>query len=205
MKILAKNSTAEIVEKKSKFICNLYNIDTKKEAELIIKDLKKKYHDARHNCYAYIIYDFENSNVITKSSDDGEPSGTAGSPILTVLKSNELINTLAVVTRYFGGILLGTGGLVRAYKQATINAIEKSELYNVENGYVVNVELSYDNSEKFNFFCKKNNINIIKTEYFDNIKYILELNEEKKKYLLDFIKDYNIKIDIICQKMIKTA
>lgn len=205
LKILFESCTAEIVEKKSKFICNLYNIEAKEEAEKIIKNLKKKYHDARHNCYAYVLYDFENSTIITKSNDDGEPSGTAGSPILTALKSNEIINVLAVVTRYFGGILLGTGGLSRVYKQVTLNAVEKSILYNVEKGYVVNMELSYDNNEKFNFFCRKNNINIIKIEYLDNVKYILELNEVKMKFLLDFLKDYNIKIDIICQKMIKTA
>lgn len=205
MRTLYDNYKAEIVEKKSKFICNLFHVDSKQEADSIIKNIKKEYHDARHNCYAYIIHDLEEDNIITKSSDDGEPSGTAGSPILSALTANNMVNTLAIVTRYFGGILLGTGGLVRAYRQSVMSALEQSILYNVEKGYLLSVELSYNDNEKLKFFCKKNNINIVKTEYLNNIKVFLESNEEKKRKLEDFFKDNNIHIDIIRQKMIKTA
>ena len=115
-------STSEIVEKKSRFICNVIEVKNKEEAEDNIKQFKKKYHDARHNCYAYRV--LEDNGIIEKSSDDGEPSGTAGAPIITILQKNNLCNVLVVVTRYFGGILLGTGGLVRCYSDSTIKAIE---------------------------------------------------------------------------------
>lgn len=205
MKTLNQNCKADITEKKSKFICNIFHVETKQEAEDIIAKLKKEHHDARHNCYAYIIYDAIEDNFITKSNDDGEPSGTAGSPILSVLQSYDMVNTLAIVTRYFGGVLLGTGGLVRAYKQATLKAIENACLYNVEKGYLVSVEISYSDNEKLKYFCKKNNINIIKTEYLKNIKYILEVNEQNMQKFSDILTGNNIKIDIICQKTIKTA
>lgn len=205
MKTLDEFCTAEIVEKKSKFICSLYHIDTKEEAETIINNAKKQYFDARHNCYAYIIYDKEQDNVVTKMSDDGEPSGTAGSPILATLKASELVNVVAIVTRYFGGILLGTGGLVRAYKQATVEAIDRAKLYEVEKGYLIQIEVDYTENEKLQFFCKKNNINIVNVEYLNSIKYILEINEKNKELLETDIRYNNLKFDIICEKMIKSA
>ena len=205
MKTIQKPCHAEIVEKKSKFICNLYNINSREEAEEIIKKTKKEYYDARHNCSAYSIYNLEQKELITKINDDGEPSGTAGAPIYNALKSSDLINVLAIVTRYFGGILLGTGGLVRAYNEATQNAIKEAEVYNIEPGYLLAVEIDYNENERFKFFCKKNNINIIKTEYLNNIKYILEINEENMKKLINIFRHNNTKVDIICQKMIKTA
>ena len=115
---IKENVLAEIVEKKSKFIANLFYIESQQEAEKIIKQIKKKYYDARHNCIAYRV--IENDSVIEKSSDDGEPSGTAGAPMLNILQKNNLCNVLVVVTRYFGGILLGTGGLVRAYSNCSM-------------------------------------------------------------------------------------
>ena len=205
MKIIKENCKAEIVEKKSKFICNLYYVETREEADQIISNTKKKYHDARHNCYAYVIYDDEKDMLIVKTNDDGEPSGTAGSPILNALKSNEVVNVLAIVTRYFGGILLGTGGLSRAYKDSTTEAISQTTLYNVEKGYLVDIEISYVNNEKLQHFCRKNNINIIKTEYLNTIKYILEINEEKIKLLKDNFEQDIISLDILRQKMIKSA
>ena len=113
----------EIVEKKSKFIAHLFPVENVEEAENIIKETKKKYYDARHNCIAYRIVD--KSKVIEKASDDGEPSGTAGAPMLNILQKNNLANVLIIVTRYFGGILLGTGGLVRAYSARFIRNIRK--------------------------------------------------------------------------------
>ena len=122
---ILNDESAEIVEKKSKFIANLYHIENVQEAEEKIKEIRKKYHDARHHCVAYRI--LENSKLIEKSSDDGEPSGTAGAPMLNLLQKHNLNNVLIVVTRYFGGILLGTGGLVRAYTEAAQSAILKSK------------------------------------------------------------------------------
>lgn len=125
-KTIEENVTAQIVEKKSKFIANIFKIETKEDAEKLIRETKKKYYDARHNCFAYRV--IEDEKVIERASDDGEPSGTAGMPILNILIKNELCNILIVVTRYFGGILLGTGGLVRAYSTSTLKAIENSKI-----------------------------------------------------------------------------
>ena len=107
-----ENIETEIIEKKSRFIANIFYIESIDEAENIIKSIKKKHYNARHNCYAYRI--IQNGKIIDRFSDDGEPSSTAGAPILNILVKKNLVNVLIVVTRYFGGILLGTGGLVRA-------------------------------------------------------------------------------------------
>lgn len=123
MKIVDNTYINEIIIKKSKFIATLKRCDTIDEANDIIKDLRKKYYDANHNCFAYIIGD---TGEITRQSDDGEPSKTAGLPILDVLKGNNITNTICVVTRYFGGTLLGTGGLVKAYSTSCIEVIKIS-------------------------------------------------------------------------------
>ena len=124
-KTIINNAEAEIVEKRSKFIANIYYVKSLEEVEEKLKDIKKKYFDSRHNCYAYRIEDED--TIIERASDDGEPSGTAGAPILNILNKMELMNVLVIVTRYFGGILLGTGGLVKAYSQATKMAIENAK------------------------------------------------------------------------------
>ena len=106
MRTIKDNVSAEITVKKSKFIANIFRVNSEQEAKLVIENMNKKYYDARHNCYAYIID--EKSNFIERFSDNGEPSGTAGAPILGVLKNKDLHNIIVIVTRYFGGILLGT-------------------------------------------------------------------------------------------------
>ena len=117
------NVQFELVEKKSRFIANLFYVESTQKAENIIKEIRKKYYDAKHNCIAYRI--IENGRIVEKASDDGEPSGTAGAPMLNILQKNNLANVLIIVTRYFGGILLGTGGLVRAYSARFIRSIRK--------------------------------------------------------------------------------
>ena len=185
---IKENSVVEYVEKKSKFIAHIYYVETKKQAEEIIKQLKTKYSDAKHNCYAYSI--LEQGSVITKSSDDGEPSGTAGIPILNVIKEKKLTNTLIVVTRYFGGILLGTGGLVRAYTKSAVDAVEKSEIVEKELGYLVKFKTDYSKLEQLKYYLNQNKCNIcdiiylekieLKAEVLKNIKEELEKNEVKK-------------------------
>ena len=187
----------EIVEKKSKFIANLFYVVSKEEAEEIIKITKKKYYDAKHNCIAYRV--IENDSIIEKSSDDGEPSGTAGAPMLNILKKNNLCNNLIIVTRYFGGILLGTGGLVRAYSDVTIKAIQESKKVLKVKGLEVESSIEYNNLELFKYYCKNNNINIINTEYNDVINCKIELeNTTYEKFLEDInvkkIKINNIKV-----------
>ena len=174
--------TSELVVKKSKFIANIYYVENKEETENKIKELKKKYHDARHNCIAYRI--IEDGNILEKFSDDGEPSGTAGAPMLNILKKNNLCNILVVVTRYFGGILLGTGGLVRAYSDVTINAIDESSKVNICIGREFEIKLDYSNMENFKYYCRKNLINITNIQYENEIVCLLELED-----VSSFIKD----------------
>ena len=140
-KTIKENVSAELVEKKSKFIANLFYIESREEAEDIIKMQKKKYYDARHNCYAFRV--LGEDGIIEKSSDDGEPSGTAGAPMLNILSKMEITNVLVIVTRYFGGILLGTGGLVKAYSNSTKLALEKAEISMLEEGFVYKIEIKY--------------------------------------------------------------
>lgn len=121
----------EIVEKKSRFIANVFPVDSEEQALEIIEKTKKQYWDARHNCFAFVI---GKNNEVQRFSDDGEPQGTAGKPILEVLTKGNIHNTLIIVTRYFGGTLLGTGGLVRAYGQSSKAAIENSRLLRVCEG-----------------------------------------------------------------------
>lgn len=191
--IIEKSVSAEIVEKKSKFIANLFFVDSAEEAENKIKELKKKFYDARHNCFAYLINN--NNEIIKKSSDDGEPSGTAGAPMLEILEKNNLANVLVVVTRYFGGILLGTGGLVRAYSDALKSAIEKATWAIQEHGFEMQIELGYSDFENFKYYCGKHNIKIISIEYLDSICCKIELNDIEKITLEnDYENQNNLKI-----------
>lgn len=167
-KTIKENVSAELVEKKSKFIANLFYIESREEAEDIIKMQKKKYYDARHNCYAFRV--LGEDGIIEKSSDDGEPSGTAGAPMINILSKMEITNILVIVTRYFGGILLGTGGLVKAYSNSTKLALEKAEISMLEEGFVYKLELNYSDLENFKYFMKNNEIKILKEEYFENVK-----------------------------------
>lgn len=164
---IKENASYEIVEKKSKFIGNVFYVETKEEAEIIIKEHKKKYHDARHNCWAYRVLD---DNCVTeKSSDDGEPSGTAGAPMLNILSKENIVNTLVVVTRYFGGILLGTGGLVKAYSESTKLALEQAKITKIEEGYIYKIEINYSDLDSFKYYLKNNEIKLVKEEYFENV------------------------------------
>jgi len=122
---LAREAEVLLEIKKSKFIGRVRPVATEEEAKMWIADIQKRHHDATHNCYAYLI---GRHQEIQKSNDDGEPSGTAGRPILETLKKSGLYNVAAVVTRYFGGVLLGAGGLIRAYSQATAEAVQAAGL-----------------------------------------------------------------------------
>ena len=176
----------ELVEKKSKFIANLFYVDTLKEAEEIIKNIKKKYYDAKHNCIAYRIV--EDGKVIERSSDDGEPSGTAGAPMITILQKNNLCNILVIVTRYFGGILLGTGGLVSCYSNVTINALNKAKKVKRCIGLEAEVQMEYSNFEIFKYYCKNEEILITHTEYLDKIICKIEAENSKIEKIMQDIK-----------------
>ena len=160
---------AEIVEKKSRFIANVVPIISEEDALLYLAKIKKEYWDARHNCYAYITFD----QSIKRCSDDGEPSGTAGKPMLEVLQNRNIYGICVVVTRYFGGILLGTGGLLRAYQEATIKGIENAGIAELRLGYKTSWSINYDEYGKFNFLCEKLGVYKIDTQYLDKIKILL--------------------------------
>ena len=189
---ILKDETAEIVEKKSKFIANISYVENVEEAEAKIKDIKKKYYDAKHNCIAYRV--IENGRIVEKASDDGEPSGTAGGPMLNILQKNNLCNLVVVVTRYFGGILLGTGGLVRAYSDATQKAIEKSVKVSKVDGIEVEVKLDYPNLEIFKYYCKNNEINITKIDYYEDIILKMEMEKNRKNIFLGDIETKTLNI-----------
>ena len=190
---ILKDETADIVEKKSKFIANISCVENVEDAEAKIKDIKKKYYDAKHNCIAYRVV--ENGRIIEKASDDGEPSGTAGGPMLNILQKNNLCNLVVVVTRYFGGILLGTGGLVRAYSDATQKVIEKSTKVSKVEGVEIEIKLDYPNLEIFKYYCKNNQINITRIDYFEDIILKVEMEKNRKNTFLNDIetKTLNIK------------
>ena len=194
---------AEIVEKKSKFIGTIFYITSEEQAQEIIKKVKKQYYDARHNCFAYRV--MTESGVVERFSDDGEPSGTAGGPMLNILARNNLCNVLIIVTRYFGGILLGTGGLVRAYSDATTKVIEGATLANETMGLEVEVIIDYNGLEMLKYYCKNNNINIVDTVYEDSIKCYIEVTKEELDDLLDTNKNnWNIlSYSIIKEKNIR--
>ena len=174
---------AEIIEKKSKFIADLIYVSSEEMAEQEIQKIRKQYYDARHHCYAYRIQ--KDQEFILKSSDDGEPSGTAGAPMLNLLVQNNLANVLVVVTRYFGGILLGTGGLVRAYSEATLEAIEKAIKLKLILGLSAKVVLDYPSFNTFKYYCQKNDIKIIDVQYLENIVCKILMDENIKNKILD--------------------
>lgn len=190
---IKKDITEELVEKKSKFIADLILIQNQEEAEAKIKEIKKKYYDAKHHCFAYITFD-EEGKVIQRCSDDGEPSGTAGSPMLELLKGKSLCNVLIVVTRYFGGILLGTGGLVRAYAGVTKRALEEADLILKQLGKEVELTIEYGEVENFKYYCRKHDINIIKEEYSDNVIFLIEITNKDFEKMQDEIDNFKLKV-----------
>lgn len=200
---IKEQKESEIVEKKSRFITNIFYVENVKQAEDFIKQIRKKYFDAKHNCIAYRI--MENNQLIEKSSDDGEPAGTAGSPMLSILQKNNICNVLVIVTRYFGGILLGTGGLVRAYSESVIKVLEESKKLKMQIGVEMEVVLDYNNFDSFKYYCNKNDISIIDVQYLGLIVCRIELEEDTKERLMkDFkVKNINVReIKIICEKYV---
>ncbi len=176
-KTIEKQAEAIVIEKKSKFIANAFYVSSVEEAEEKLASIRKKYYDARHNCYAYRL--IEEDMILERQSDDGEPSGTAGGPMLNILSHKNLANLLIVVTRYFGGILLGTGGLVKAYSQATEEVIDKANIIEKERGYIAEIITEYDIQKEIEYIFEKNKIKVISKEYTDKITNLIEISEEK--------------------------
>ena len=181
-KTIKEDTEAIVIEKKSKFIANAFYVESEEQVIQILNKINKKHYEAKHHCYAYRIQDKD--NIIKRQSDDGEPSGTAGTPIMNILEKRDLTNILVIVTRYFGGILLGTGGLSRAYSEATKNALDVASLVEKEEGYIVEVILDYNYTEELEHFLRYNNINIIEKQYNEKVKMLLEINKTKFDKLL---------------------
>lgn len=169
-KIVYREGIGEFVEKKSKFIAHVFPISEEQEALSHIERLRKEYWDARHNCYAYVIGE---RNELQRFSDDGEPQGTAGKPILEVLLGEEIHNCLVVVTRYFGGILLGTGGLVRAYQSSTKEGLAQSLITKKYYGKKISIQTDYNGLGKLQYIMGQMDIAMLDTIYTENVEAIL--------------------------------
>lgn len=163
---LYKGGSGEIEEKKSRFIATIAPVSSVDEANDFIARTKKQYWDARHNCSALIVGD---SGQNVRSSDDGEPSGTAGRPMLEVLIGEKITNVAVVVTRYFGGTLLGTGGLVRAYQGAVKEGLKNCSILKKIRGVNLKVTCEYTDFGKIQFLCNQNNYYIASTDYAEKI------------------------------------
>lgn len=171
----------EIIEKKSRFIADIVPVKDEEEALEFIEGVRKKFWDARHHCYAYIVGD---KGSIQRCSDDGEPSKTAGRPMLDVLLSKNLINICAVVTRYFGGTLLGTGGLVRAYQSAVINGLEGTEIVKIEEAFRLYIKSSYDMYGNFKRMEESLGIYIEDVEYTQEVDMKIIVKKELEESFL---------------------
>lgn len=196
MKTIEKNNVFEEEIKNSKFITHIFKISSVEEANEILAKIRKKYYDATHNCYAYKLGEYE------KASDDGEPQKTAGYPILNAINSYGITNVLIVVTRYFGGVLLGTGGLSRAYGGGAKSVIQKCEIISYEEGYLVKTIIAYDNVDKLNNFLENNSIEIKETKYLEEVIYYIFLRKSMKKKYISFLeKITNSKIIVYDNKI----
>ena len=174
-KTVKKDAFAEMEIKKSRFLAHIAEVRSEEEAEALIKETKKKYYDASHSCSAYIL---NSDKGIRHSSDDGEPSGTAGKPILDVISGAGLSNVIVIVTRYFGGTELGTGGLVRAYSGATAEVLKNSEIVEVTDARLTEFVIDYGLLPKLQHICMELGIIIYETEYFEKVKISVLITEK---------------------------
>lgn len=192
MKVLLNPKEGFYEEKKSRFIASVCSVSSEEEAYAFIDKIKKQYWDARHNCSAFVL----GANAeITRCNDDGEPSQTAGKPMLEVLLHSEVRNVVVVVTRYFGGTLLGTGGLIRAYQSAVKDAIENSEIGEEVSGIRATVKADYTLVGKLEFFFREKNIVVTDTQYSDVVRMTFRTRNEK------FAQIENELINITCGKV----
>ena len=165
-KTIYTGGEGEIVEKKSRFIATVRPVESEEEALAFLEEMKKKYWDARHNCY---VYSAGMNREFTRCSDDGEPSGTAGRPMLDVILGEDIYNVAVVVTRYFGGVLLGTGGLVRAYSKAVQEGLAASKVILKQKGIALKITTDYTGIGKIQYIAGERNIPVLDSEYTDKV------------------------------------
>ncbi len=166
IKTVYEGGEGEIIEKKSRFIATIRPVKTEEEASAFFAEMKKKYWDAKHNCTAFVL---GQKQELTRSSDDGEPSGTAGRPMLDVLVKEHITDVAVVVTRYFGGVLLGTGGLVRAYQQAVIEGLKNCALIEKQPGILYSITTDYTGLGKLQYLFAQEEVPVLDTEYTDQV------------------------------------
>jgi len=189
------SATSEFQEKKSTFIGYVKRVDSEEEAKNFVNEIKNKHKEATHNVYAYVVGE---NKGIQRYSDDGEPQGTAGIPVLEVIKKNDLTDVAVVVTRYFGGILLGGGGLIRAYSKGASTAIEEAGIVEKVKGLNLKFILDYDLIGKKQYLCATNNFHIENTIYTDKVELHLFSEVIKKDEIIAaFIEATNGKVNII--------
>lgn len=179
-RVIVEEGTGEITEKKSRFIATVKRVESEEEAAAFVEAMKKKYWDASHNCSAMVIGE---RGELTRCSDDGEPSGTAGRPMLEVLLSEKLRNAAVVVTRYFGGTLLGTGGLVRAYTQAVKEGLSGCKLGTMRAGVRLEVLTDYNGIGKILYIMGTKRIEPEDSLYTDTVQLVLLVPAEDKEAL----------------------
>ena len=160
-----QDAESEFTEKRSRFITHLYKVGTEAEARARIEEMKKKYYDARHNCWCYLL-----GSTVVRYSDDGEPQGTAGQPMLAVLQRENVTNAVCVVTRYFGGTLLGTGGLVRAYSKAVQEGLAASRVITKRHGILTEVGTDYNGVGKLQYLFAQSDIPIMDSVYAEDVR-----------------------------------
>ena len=179
MYIIRNNIDDEQIIKNSRFITRLVKITKKDEVEDILNNVKKEYPKATHYCYAYIVNDYK------KASDDGEPGGTAGMPILNVLEKEDMTSVIAIVVRYFGGIKLGAGGLVRAYSSSVRDALKKADKILLIEGVQIKITIPYDRQNELNYILKDSEI--VDKTFEDKVTYIINCSKE----MLEKLHQYN--------------
>lgn len=175
-RVLYEGAVGEISEKKSRFIATVRPVKTEVEAMAFIEELRKKYWDASHNCYAWII---GKNGEEKRASDDGEPSQTAGKPMLEVLEQKKIVNVCVVVTRYFGGTLLGTGGLVRAYSGAVKEGLLACTILTVEPAKKLSISTDYNGIGKIQYILLQQDMKILESEYTDRVDLIVLVPDDK--------------------------
>ncbi len=184
MKIVYRGGEGEIVEKKSRFIATVRPVNSEEEALEFIAAMKKKYWNATHNCSAFIVGEHYE---IQRCSDDGEPQGTAGHPMLDVLLGEEIHNAAVVVTRYFGGTLLGTGGLVRAYSKAVQEGLRCSAVIDKREGALLSIRTDYNGIGKIQYLLGQRGLSIIDSEYTDSVAVQTLVPQEQLQELRDAV------------------
>ena len=178
-KTLRTETTVEFIEKKSRFIALAAPVYTEDEATSIISSIRKMHSDANHNCFAYRLFDVATGLERQRYNDDGEPNGTAGMPILNVIKTNQLFNCIIIVTRYFGGIMLGAGGLVRAYGGAAGMAIKQAEIAEVKQYTKTTISMGYDISDKILRTIEASGFEVAEKIYAENARFVVPVEEGK--------------------------